>query len=124
MTNLIVCDDCQNKITMHLKELEHPANKLKGYVKEAYFRCSHCNKKYIAFVTDKQARKMQKEIKRYHQQIYKKDYSGLTNEEYKVKIDEQYIVLDGMKQKLKIRMDELKAQVLELYGEELNTKEE
>ncbi|TQR28334.1 hypothetical protein C7Y47_22090 [Lysinibacillus sphaericus] len=115
MKSEIVCDDCQNKITINLQEYEHPAHKFKGYVVETYFKCPHCQKKYIAFVTDKQARKMQKEIRQYHQSIIKRDYSGLTEEEYKAEIDKQYVVLNGMKQELKIRMDELKAQVLELY---------
>lgn len=118
MKSEIVCDDCQNKITINLQEYEHPVHKFKGYVIETYFKCPHCQKKYIAFVTDKQARTMQKEIRQYHQQIYKKDYSGLTEEERKAKIDEQYVVLNDMKQKLKVRMDELKAQVLESYSEE------
>lgn len=114
MANVTICDECQNEITMNLQEYEHPAHKLKNYVVETYFKCPHCQKKYIAYVTDKRARKMQKEIRQYHQQIIKRDYSGLTKEEYKAKIDEQYAVMDGMKQKLKVRMDELKAQVLEI----------
>lgn len=115
MTNVTVCDECQNEITINLQEYEHPDHKFKGYVIETYFKCPHCQKKYIAFITDKQSREMQKEIRQYHQQIMKRDYSGLTEEEYKAKIDEQYAVMNGMKQKLKVRMDELKAQVLELY---------
>lgn len=114
MTNVTVCDECQSEITINLKEYKHLAHKLKNYVVETYFRCPHCNKKYIAFVLDKQGREMQKEIKQYHKQIMKRDYSGITEEEYKAKIDEQYVVLNGMKEKLKIRMDELKTQVLEI----------
>ncbi|TQR26856.1 hypothetical protein C7Y47_24020 [Lysinibacillus sphaericus] len=114
MKSEIVCDDCQTQITINLQEYEHPAHKFKGYVVETYFKCPHCQKKYIAFVTDKKARMMQKEIRQYHQSIIKRDYSGLTEEEYKAEIDKQYAVLNGMKQKLKVRMDELKAQVLEI----------
>lgn len=118
MKSEIVCDDCQNEITINLQEYEHPVHKFKGYVIETYFKCSHCQKKYIAFVTDKQARKAQKEIRQYHQSIIKRDYSYITDEEeYKAEIDKQYAVMDGMKQKLKVRMDELKAQVLESYNQ-------
>lgn len=113
MANVIVCDDCQKEINVSVKDYEYPAHQLKGYVIETYFRCPHCNKKYIVCVTDRDARKMQKEIRRFHQQIIKGNYKGLTEEEYKAKVDEQYAVMDGMKQKLKIRMDELKAQVIQ-----------
>lgn len=112
--NSCVCDKCKNEFIVSLKTLEHPANKLKGYVIETYFRCPHCNEKYIAFVTDKQARKMQKEIREFHKQIINQDYSSLSEKEYKEKIDEQHEVMNGMKQKLMARMDELKVQVLEL----------
>lgn len=118
MKSEIVCDECQNKITMNLQEYEHPAHKFKGYVIETYFKCPHCQKKYIAFVTDKQARKMQKEVMQYHQSIIKRDYSHITDEEeYKAEIDKQYAVLNDMKAKLKVRMDDLKAQVLESYDQ-------
>ncbi|MET4560766.1 hypothetical protein ABIA69_001910 [Lysinibacillus parviboronicapiens] len=113
MTNVIVCDDCQKEIIVSVKDYEYPAHQLKGYVIETYFRCQHCDKKYSVIVTDKQARKMQKEIRRFHQQIIKGNYKGLTEEEYKEKIDEQYAVMEGMKQQLKIRTDELKAQVMQ-----------
>lgn len=119
MTNLIICDECQSEFAINLKTLEHPANKLKDYVIETYFRCPHCNEKYIAFVTDRQAREMQKEIRKFHKQIINQDYSSLSEEEYKAKIDEQHEVMNGMKQKLMARMDELKVQVLELYNEKL-----
>lgn len=121
MTKLINCDECKKEFPLNVKTLEHPANKLKGYVIESYFRCPHCNTKYIAVVTDKQARKMQKEIRKFQQQIYKHNYSNLTEEEYKAKIDEQYEVHDAMKQKLRSRMDELKTQVLEMCNDSLST---
>lgn len=114
MSNVTVCDQCQSEFVINLKSLEHPANKIKGYVIESYFRCPHCNEKYIAFVTDKEARKMQKEIKKYHQSIVKYDYSNLTEEECKAVMDKHYEVLRGMKEKLKVRMDLLKTQVSDL----------
>lgn len=119
MANVIICDDCQSEINVSVKEYEYPAHKFKGYVIETYFRCPHCNKKYFVCVTDKDARKMQKEIRRFHlEQIVKGKYKGLTEEEYKAKIDELYAEMDGMKQKLKVRMDRLQNQVLELCNEE------
>lgn len=65
---MIICDKCQNNFVIHPVDYEHPAHKLKSYVIETYFRCPSCNEKYIAYVTDTKARKMQKEIKRFHQQ--------------------------------------------------------
>ena len=109
--NSCVCDKCKDEFIISLKTLEHPSNKIKGYVKESYFRCPQCNTKYIAVVTDNQARKMQKEIRKFQQHIHKQDYSNLTEDEYKAKIDEQYEVMDAMKEKLKVRMDGLKKQV-------------
>ncbi|MFJ7951540.1 hypothetical protein ACIQZG_08435 [Lysinibacillus sp. NPDC096418] len=114
MANATICDDCQKEIIVSVKDYEYPAHQLKGYVIETYFRCPHCNKKYSVIVTDKRARKMQKEIKQFHLQIMKNDYSGLTEEEYKAKIDAQYEVMDGMKQELKVWTDKLKAQVQEI----------
>ncbi|MGN4124977.1 hypothetical protein ACMGD3_08160 [Lysinibacillus sphaericus] len=62
---------------------------------------------------------MQKEIRRFHlERIVKGNYKGLTEEEYKAKIDKLYAEMDGMKQKLKVRMDRLQAQVLELCNDE------
>ncbi len=37
MANVIICDDCQSEINVSVKEYEHPAPKLKGYVIETYF---------------------------------------------------------------------------------------
>ncbi|GIN86964.1 hypothetical protein J6TS2_33500 [Heyndrickxia sporothermodurans] len=107
----VTCDECQNDFNIYLQEYQYPVTQVKGYVIETYFMCPHCNKKYIAFVTDKQARKMQKEIRSYHNQIFKKDYTGLTEEEYKKEIDKQHNVLNIMKQELKIKMDNLKEQI-------------
>ncbi|MFJ5716545.1 hypothetical protein [Neobacillus sp. NPDC093127] len=107
----VTCDECEKEFTIHLREFEHPAHRFKGYVIETYFRCTNCGHKYISFVTDKQARKMQKEIKRFHEQIKKKSYTGLSEEVYKKAIDDQYVVLEKMKSELKVRMDGLKTLV-------------
>ncbi|MBO0962007.1 hypothetical protein J1P26_20075 [Neobacillus sp. MM2021_6] len=104
----VTCDECEKEFPIHLREFEHPAHKFKGYVIETYFRCAHCGHKYISYVTDKQARKMQKDIRQLHEQIIKKSYKGLSEENYKKAIDEQYSVLEIMKSELKARMDGLK----------------
>lgn len=104
----VICDECEKEFPIHLREFEHPAHKIKGYVIETYFRCTHCGHKYISFVTDRQARKMQKDIKRFHQLIKKQNYTGLSEVEYKKAIDDQYGVLEKMKAELKGRMDGLK----------------
>lgn len=60
---------------------------------------------------DKQARKMQQDIKKFHKQIITRDYSGLSEEEYKAEIDKQHDQLNLMKLELKERMDKLKQEV-------------
>lgn len=43
----------------------------------------------------------------------------MSEEKYKKEIDKQHEKLNEMKAELKLRMDGLKAQVMELYSEEL-----
>ncbi|MFJ5625431.1 hypothetical protein ACIQD3_22640 [Peribacillus loiseleuriae] len=111
---IVNCDECSQEFNINLKEYEHPASRIKGYVIETYFRCPHCNKKYVSFVTDKQARKMQQEIKRFSKQKLKIDFRNMTEEEFKAAVDEHHKKLDEMKQELAERMNILKEKVMAL----------
>lgn len=51
------CDECEKEFTIKLRTKDHGIS-----IKESYFVCSNCKKKYIAFVTDPECRKMQREI--------------------------------------------------------------
>lgn len=114
---MVTCDTCKKEFTINLREYKHPFEKIKGYVAETYFTCPHCRKKYISYATDKVIRKKQKEIKEYHRQIFKKVYSGLTAEEFKSLIDQQYAELNKMKICLKEQMDKLKELVIKHWEE-------
>ncbi|WP_051405043.1 hypothetical protein [Bacillus cihuensis] len=107
----VTCDVCTKDFDVNLKEYEHPVSRIKGYVIETYFRCPHCKKKYISFVTDKQARKVQQEINRFSKQKLKINFRNMTEEEYKSAINEHHKKLDEMKQELTERMNMLKEEV-------------
>lgn len=51
------CDHCNEIFTVKYKETQHP----KG-IKETYFTCIHCGKRYTSFVTDDKVRQMHKKI--------------------------------------------------------------
>jgi len=90
----------------NIKEKKHPKE-----IIESFFKCPHCHKKYTAFVTDKEARKQQREIKLFHRKIITRDYSRLSEEEYKAEIERQNDELNMMKIILEKRMSELKQQL-------------
>lgn len=58
---LAVCDEgCKKQFEVtKFKEKTHKNN-----VIETYFRCPHCNKKYVCFFTDDRIRKKQSEVRR------------------------------------------------------------
>ena len=104
--NKVICDECQRGFVItNIKEKKHPKE-----IIESYFKCPHCHKKYTAYVTDKEARKQQREIKLFHRKIIPRDYSRLSEEEYKAEIDKQQAELTTMKIVLEKRMNELKQQ--------------
>lgn len=53
------CDECQNVFTIKLKTKTRGIN-----IKETYFRCPNCKKKYTAYVMDNKCRKTQREIRK------------------------------------------------------------
>lgn len=112
----VKCDSCKKDFNIHLKEFEYPSHQFKGYVIETYFNCAHCQRKYLAYVTYKEIRKMQKEIKQFHEDISKINFYVLTEDEYVEAIEKHYVNLKGMKQELGKRMDELKVQVISKGG--------
>ncbi|MBT2615316.1 MULTISPECIES: hypothetical protein [unclassified Bacillus (in: firmicutes)] len=113
------CIECEKDFSIHLQEYKHPVTKHKGYVIETYFHCPHCRKKYVSFVTDQRARKMQKNIKQFNKELPKKINTErskkmrgeLTEKQCLEAIDEHCGQLDSMKQELRERMDKLKQQV-------------
>lgn len=50
-----LCNNCGKITDVNYKKKRHPKE-----VRETYFKCEFCNKKYICFVTDKRVRKMQR----------------------------------------------------------------
>jgi len=53
------CNKCTKIFKIHLKEKDHPRG-----IKEHYFLCKYCKKRYTSFITDKKVRSLQKEMKR------------------------------------------------------------
>lgn len=59
---LAICDaedGCKKEFTLEKFEVE----KLDNDIEKTYFKCPHCNKKYVAFYTDKEIRRKQKFIR-------------------------------------------------------------
>ncbi|VXC07591.1 conserved hypothetical protein [Bacillus sp. 349Y] len=55
----VVCDQCNEKFKILPRE-----KKLGNGIKETYFNCPKCDKKYVAFKTDGSIRRKQRQIKR------------------------------------------------------------
>ncbi|QGH35145.1 hypothetical protein GI584_14310 [Gracilibacillus salitolerans] len=53
------CTNCGMPTTIQFKDQDHP----KG-IKETYFKCQHCHKRFTCYVTNKAVRAKQKEIRR------------------------------------------------------------
>ena len=54
----VTCDSCTKVFNVKLKE----KNRSYGII-ETYFTCKHCKKRYTSFVTDRDVRRWQREIK-------------------------------------------------------------
>ncbi|QBP07000.1 hypothetical protein [Virgibacillus phage Mimir87] len=55
----VSCDKCGKSFTIKPQEKKHGNG-----IKETYFRCTHCNERYTAYVTDADIRKKQRDIKK------------------------------------------------------------
>ena len=92
------CDKCKKDFPIKLKEKKHGQG-----ITETYFSCPHCKEKYIAFVTDAEARKGQREMKALNLSLSKEKDPEKKNK-----------LLNDIRQKkfkLKLHMDRLKQEV-------------
>lgn len=94
------CDECNKHFTItNLKEKKHP----KGIV-ETYFKCSACKKKYVAFVTNQQIRKLQLKLRNLRAGLSKIS----EQEHYNNKLRE----IESMQKTIEARMNELKERTI------------
>lgn len=102
------CDECEKEFTIKLKTKDHGIS-----IKESYFVCSNCKKKYVAFVTDPECRKMQRKIaetrveKNHLARYYK--VGRLTDEQYMAEIKDNDDRIKAIQSELEPRMNKLKA---------------
>lgn len=96
---MVYCNKCKKEFEINIK-----TKKYTGGIEETYFKCPHCNKRYIGFFTDKNIRIKQKKVR------------NVSNELNECRDMAQRIVLlkeiDKMKQALKVDMDNLKEKML------------
>lgn len=81
------CSNCSNMTVIQFKEKHYPDT-----IRETYFVCNHCKKRYTTFVTDKEVRSKQKQIKQ---------LTGADTTNERVKLQEE----------VNQRMDELKSEL-------------
>lgn len=93
----VICDSCKKGFTVKTKKKEYGVD-----IRETYFECTHCKKHYTSFVTNQEARKLQKEIKALTPEKKEND------EAYQEKMD----LLERKNAKLKEVMLALKSQVM------------
>ena len=90
----IVCDACHCKIKP--KPIE---KKIGRGVRETYFNCSECGKKYTAFMTDQSIRRKQRKVKK------------LVEDRKKSKSPEEFVrrteEISALKNVIKLEMDKL-----------------
>jgi hypothetical protein len=79
------CTSCGMLTTIQFKEQDHA----KG-IKETYFKCHHCHKRFTCYVTNKAVRAKQKEIRRTKDQATR----------------------ERLQQEVNKRMDELKTELI------------
>ncbi|WP_432352672.1 hypothetical protein [Sporosarcina sp. A2] len=107
MQDRTTCDECQDDFTIKLKTKTH-----KLTIKETFFTCPNCKKKYVAFITDPDCRKLQKEIKQLqlNKIIAAKQFAEdkINEIEYKKMIDETQNEINHFKKILEPKMKKLK----------------
>ncbi|WP_037563082.1 hypothetical protein [Sporolactobacillus terrae] len=116
------CDGCHKDF-----EIKHKTRKIDKFI-VGYFRCPHCKHEYVAYVMDKEVKKLQERRKSLLiriQRAYKQKPIDLSKVQ---PLEDEYQQLDGKYieniagQHIKLpglianRMDELKKEYLEKYG--------
>ena len=101
------CDECHKDFRIKLKTKTHNFT-----IKEAYFVCPHCLKKYIAFITDPECRKLQKEINQLQlsKNISAKQFTDklIPESEYIKSIDDIELQIESIQKELEPLMQSLK----------------
>lgn len=101
------CDQCGKSFRIKLKTKTHNV-----VIKESYFVCPGCKKKYTAFVTDAECRKLQRDIRalRKSKEIPAQQFveEKITEEQYKDAIDLIRLDIDKTQQLLNYKMNKLK----------------
>lgn len=72
----IHCDECTKEFELKLR-----TRKLKDSIEEVFFRCPKCKKKYIAFYTNDEVKKLQTEIRETRLQSFNAMSDPVTTEE-------------------------------------------
>lgn len=98
MTNTVSCDKCGKSFTIKPQEKKHGNG-----IKETYFRCTHCNERYTAYVTDANIRKKQRDIKKLYETL-----PTITDQR---KYQERMQEIRDKKAKLEPLMNELKNKI-------------
>src|SRR5690625_3394947 len=103
----VTCDECH-----HLFKIKPKTKTYQVSIKETYFHCPKCKKKYIGVVTDHECRKLQREIKSIRKS--KNDVASrlvngeITDDEYEVEIDKIDNTIKDKQKIMKHKMDALK----------------
>ncbi|UAK17568.1 hypothetical protein [Sporolactobacillus terrae] len=116
------CDECHKDF-----EVKHKTRKIDKFI-VGYFRCPHCKREYVAYVMDKEIKKLQERRKSLLFQI-QKAYKQRPLDMGKIQaLEEEYQKLNGRSTKnivgqnikvpgaIETRMDELKKEYIEKYG--------
>lgn len=99
----VTCDNCSRKFQIKMKKQNHGLE-----IKEHYFQCPNlkCKKRYTSFVTNQEARKLQKEIRALSAEL--PGHAATSSpEEYRQKVDE----VDAKQKELTGLMNRLKAEI-------------
>ncbi|GKV66708.1 MULTISPECIES: hypothetical protein [unclassified Sporosarcina] len=97
MNEQISCDTCSEDFAIKLKTKTH-----KITIKESYFVCPNCKTKYVAFVTDPECRKLQKEINQLRES---KNNTAKEFAEGKINESEYIISINKIQNKIKNKMN-------------------
>lgn len=103
------CDECEKEFTIKLRTKDHGIS-----IKESYFVCSNCKKKYVAFVTGPECRKMQREIAKIREEknqfakIFLSGRGHVSESEYRDKIRANDLKIKAIQHELEPRMNKLK----------------
>lgn len=107
MNKEVTCDRCDEPFKIKPKTKTHKVS-----VKETYFRCPRCKEKYIAYVTDHECRKLQREIKQLRKSVHvpAREFTAgeITEREYLDKVNDIQQEIKNIQSILKPKMEKLK----------------